>query len=189
MNAGQLNADNLDQWWPQMGSEVTISTQLLVREKITGEAFRRGVLGLTITAVLLYMRAAAERADWDIDDAALHRSLAEKLEGYARQTELSIFGVIPREVDVLAAKKAVVASFTVVAKHLAKPHDSGLDSIVAMNTLRESVIKSIETLGSADAQFIVDLIRYRQTNVPTESLAKRLLHPPFYYLSLYGFTD
>jgi len=189
MNAGQLNADNLDQWWPQMGSEVTISTQLLVREKITGEAFRRGVLGLTMTAVLLYMRAAAERAKWDIDDAALHRNLAKKLEGYARQTELSIFGVIPREADVLEAKKAVVASFAVVAKHLGHDHDSGLDSIVAMNTLRESVINSIETLGSEDAQFVVDLIRYRQTNIPTKSLTKRLVHPPFYYLSLYGSSE
>jgi hypothetical protein len=189
MNAGQLNADNLDQWWPQMGSEVTISTQLLVREKITGEAFRRGVLGLTITAVLLYMRAAAERADWDIDDAALHLSLAEKLEGYARQTELSIFGVIPREADVLEARKAVVASFTMVAKHLGDDRGSGLDSVVAMNTLREKVISSIQTVGSADAQFVVDLIRYRQTNIATKALTKRLVHPAFYYLDLYGSTD
>ena len=109
MNYGPLNAGNLNEWWPQMGSEVTISAQLLVREKITGEVFRRGVLGLTMTAVLHYMRAAAEQAEWDIDDASLHRELAANLGGYARQTELSIFGVIPREADVLEAKKAVVA--------------------------------------------------------------------------------
>jgi len=67
MNYGQLNAGNLNEWWPQMGSEVTISAQLLVREKITGEVFRRGVLGLPMTAVLLYMRAAAEQAEWDLE--------------------------------------------------------------------------------------------------------------------------
>jgi hypothetical protein len=81
MNASQLNADNLDQWWPQMGSEVTISTQLLVKQNITGIPYRFGALALTMTAVLLYMRAAAERADWDMDDASLHRALAERLEG------------------------------------------------------------------------------------------------------------
>jgi hypothetical protein len=168
---------------------VTISTQLLVREKITGEVFRRGVLGLTMTAVLLYMRAAAEQAEWDIDDATLHRDLAEKLEGYARQTELSIFGVMPREAEVQKAKNTTVASFVLTSKELAKPHDSGLDSIVAMNTLREKVISSIQNLGSADADFVVDLIRYRQTGEPTKALKKRLVHPPFYYLSLYGSTD
>jgi hypothetical protein len=57
-----------------------------------------------------------------------------------------------------------------------------------MNTLLEKVIGSIQAVGSADAQFVVDLIRYRQTNIATEALTKRLVHPPFYYLSLYGST-
>jgi hypothetical protein len=132
---------------------------------------------------------AAERADWDMDDAALHRALAERLEGYARQTELSIFGVMPREAEVQKAKNTTVASFVATAKQLAKPHDSGLESVVAMNTLCEKVISSIEIVGSADAQFVVDLIRYRQTNVATKELTKRLVHPAFYYLDLYGSTD
>jgi hypothetical protein len=51
------------------------------------------------------------------------------------------------------------------------------------------VISSIQNLGSADADFVVDLIRYRQTGEPTKALKKRLVHPPFYYLSLYGSTD
>lgn len=186
MNAGQLNADNLDQWWPQMGSEVTISAQLLVREKVAGEKFRHGVLGLTMTTVLLYMRAAAEQAGWDIDDASQHRKLAAGLESYARQTEISIFGVMPREAEIRAAKKAVIASFTVVAKHLAKEHDSGLDSVVELNTIRELVIKSIQKSASADSQFVVDLIRFRQTGVATTSLAERLVDPDFYYSDLYS---
>ena len=189
MHVDQLNTSNLDQWWAQMGSEVTIGAQLLVRENISDALYRRGVLALTMTAVLLYMQAAAERADWDIDDAALHRELAEKLEGYARQTELSIFGLVPREADVQKAKNTTVASFVVTSKELAKPHDSGLDSIVAMNTLRESVIDSIQNSGSADADFVVDLIRYRQMGEPTKALKKRLVHPGFYYLDLYGSTD
>jgi hypothetical protein len=189
MNENMLNNSNLDQWWPQMGSEVTISTQLLVREKITGIPYRFGTLALTMTAVIDYMRAAAERADWDMDDASLHRALADRLEGYARQTELSIFGVMPREAEVQKAKNTTVASFVVIAKQLAKPHESGLDSVVAMNTLREKVISSIQTVGSADAQFVVDLIRYRQTNIATKALTKRLVHPAFYYLGLYGSTD
>ena len=189
MNANQLNADNLDQWWPQMGSEVTISTQLLVKQNITGIPYRFGALALTMTAVLLYMVKAAERADWDMDDAALHRALAEKLEGYARQTELSIFGVMPREAEVQKAKNTTVASFVVTAKQLAKPHDSGLESVVAMKTLCEKVISSIQAVGSPDAQFVVDLIRYRQTNIATKALTKRLVHPAFYYLDLYGSTD
>jgi hypothetical protein len=186
MNAGQLNANNLDQWWPQMGSEVTISTQLLVKQNITGIPYRFGALALTMTAVLSYMMKAAERADWDLDDAALHRALAERLEGYARQTELSIFGVMPREAEVQKAKNTTVASFVVTARQLAKPHDSGLESVVAMNTLREKVISSIQAVGSTDAQFVVDLIRYRQTNIATKALTKRLVHPAFYYLDLYG---
>jgi hypothetical protein len=189
MHDGMLNKSNLDQWWPQMGSEVTISTQLLVREKITGVPYRFGALALAMTAVIDYMRAAAERADWDMDDASLHRALAERLAGYARQTELSIFGVMPREAEVQKAKNTTVASFVVTAKQLAKPHDSGLESVVAMNTLREKVISSIQTVGSADAQFVVDLIRYRQTNIATKALTKRLVHPAFYYLDLYGSTD
>jgi uncharacterized protein YjbI with pentapeptide repeats len=186
MNVNQLNADNLDQWWPQMGSEVTIGTQLLVRENITGIPYRFGALALTMTAVLLYMMKAAERADWDMDDSALHRALAGRLEGYARQTELSIFGVMPREAEVQKAKNTTVASFVVTAKQLAKPHDSRLDSVVAMTTLCEKVINSIQAVGSPDAQFVVDLIRYRQTNIATKALTRRLVHPAFYYLDLYG---
>ena len=189
MNVSQLNADNLDQWWAQMGSEVTIGTQLLVREKITGVPYRFGALALAMTAVLLYMRAASERANWNIDDAALHRALAEKLEGYARQTELSIFGVMPRVAEIQKAKNTTVASFIATAKQLAKPHDSGLESLVAMNTLREKVISRIQAVGSPDAQFVVDLIRYRQTNVATKALTKRLVHPAFYYFDLYGSTE
>jgi hypothetical protein len=186
MNYGQLNAGNLNESWPQMGSEVTISAQLLVREEVTGEAFRHGVLGLTMTTVLLYMRAAAEQAEWDIDDASLHRELAAGLGSYARQTEISIFGVMPREAEIRAAKKLVIASFTVVAKHLAKQHDSGLDSVVALNTIRELVIKSIQKSESADSQLVVDLIRFRQTGVATASLAERLVDPDFYYSDMYS---
>lgn len=189
MNANQLNANNLDQWWPQIGSEVTISTQLLVKQNIIGIPYRFGALALTMTAVLLYMRAASERANWDIDDAALHRALAEKLEGYARQTELSIFGVMPREAEVQKAKKTTVASFVVTAKQLAKHHDTGVESVVALNELRERVIGKIQEENSVDAQFVVDLIRYRQTNIASKALKKRLVHPPFYYLDLYGSNE
>ena len=97
--------------------------------------------------------------------------------------------MMPREAEVQKAKNTTVASFVVTAKQLAKPHDSGLESVVAMNTLCEKVISSIQAVGSPDAQFVVDLIRYRQTNIATKALTKRLVHPPFYYLSLYGSTD
>lgn len=92
---------------------------------------------------------------------------------------------MPRVAEVQKARDTTVASFVATAKQLAKPHDSGLDSLVSMNSLREKVINRIQAVGSPDAQFVVDLIRYRQTNIATKALTKRLVHPAFYYLDLY----